>query len=279
MTLTAVRINKLAQGLGLLAGLLLAGAAHGQAGAPRNPAALPEAPSDEQSYSKEIVFGANFNTQGGLLGGAMLRSSRVLDGGRWLRFWSLEGVALKNVAKEEQRVNPNTGGSFIQNKNNYALALRPSYGVQRVLFRKAPDAGVQVNALLSGGPSLGLLVPYYISYDYTAAATGRFANTDDVRDEQFDPNKHKVDFIFDRAPLFSGIGGTQIVPGAHLRGALSFEYGRYRDAVAGLEAGFLLEAYVRRLKTLVPPLGSPTDDLNRQFFPSVYITVYIGYRS
>ena len=284
MRLTAVRINKSGQGLALLAGLLLAGAAHAQSGAPRNPATvLLEAPSDEQSYRKEIVFGANFNTQGGLLGGVMLRSSRALDGGRWLRFWSLEGVSFKNP-KEERVTNvsagPLAGGSYVLHKTNYALALRPSFGVQRVLFRKAPDAGVQVNALLSGGPSLGLLMPYYISYDYTAAVTGRFNSTDDIRDEQFDPEKHSSEqFIIDRAPLFAGIGGTSIVPGAHLRGALSFEYGRYRDAVAGLEAGFLLEAYARHLKTLVPPRGSTTDDLNRQFFPSVYITLYIGYRS
>ena len=52
------------------------------------PSSVPDAPSDEQSYRKEFVFGVNFNTQGGLLGGASVRSSRVLDG-RLLRFWSI----------------------------------------------------------------------------------------------------------------------------------------------------------------------------------------------
>ena len=41
--------------------------------APVRPAAVPPAPSDEQSYSKEFVYGVNFNTQGGLLGGASIR--------------------------------------------------------------------------------------------------------------------------------------------------------------------------------------------------------------
>ena len=263
----------------LVAGLLLlAGAAQAQQRGAARPAVAPEATSDEQSYSKELVFGANFNTQGGLLGGAVLRSSRVLDGGRWLRFWSLEGVSFKNP-KEERVANQATGGSYTVRKINYALALRPSFGVQRVLFRKAPDAGVQVNALLSAGPSLGLLMPYYISYDYTAATSGQIKQSDDIRDEQYDPAKHtNENFIIDRAPLFSGIGGTSLVPGAHLRGALSFEYGRYRDAVAGLEVGFLLEAYTRRLKMLAP-LALGTDDLNHQFFPSVYLTLFLGYRS
>ena len=32
------------------------------------------APSDEQSYRRETVFGINFNTQGGLIGGVNVRS-------------------------------------------------------------------------------------------------------------------------------------------------------------------------------------------------------------
>ena len=235
------------------------------------------APSDEQSYRKEFVYGINFNTQGGLIGGISIRSARVLDD-RWLRFWSLEGVSLKN--SKEQRVNSDVGGSYIFHKTNYAFVLRPSVGVQRILFRKAADAGVQVNALLSVGPSLGLLMPYYISYDYTAARTGVFSTGDDIRDEQYDPKIHVQEgAIVDHAPFFSGIGQTQVVPGVHLRGALSFEYGRYRDAVAGLEAGFLVEGYTKRLLILSPgPLGDASL-INNKFFPSVYLTLYIGHRS
>jgi hypothetical protein len=247
--------------------------------APVRPGApLPTAPSDEQSYRKEFVYGVNFNTQGALLGGISIRSARVMDE-RWLRFWSLEGVMLKN-AKEEQR-NTILGGSYIRHKTNYAFSLRPSYGVQRIFFRKAADAGVQVNGLLSAGPSIGLLMPYYISYDRTAAITGVVNTaTDEIVDEQYDPEVHlEQDAILDRGPLFSGIGGTQVVPGFHLRGGLSFEYGRYRDAVTGLEVGFLLEAYTKRIIILKPPTLGDTDALNRQFFPSVYLTLYFGQRS
>ena len=235
------------------------------------------APSDEQSYRKEFVFGVNFNNQGGLLGGASVRSSRVLEG-RQLRFWSIEGVMLKNV-KEDQR---NTGvGSYIRRKTNYAFVLRPSIGIQRILFRKAADAGVQVNGLVSVGPSIGMLMPYYISYDITAARSGTQPNlaTDDIVNEQYDPFKHNEDYILDRGPLFSGIGQTKFVPGVHFRAGLSFEYGRYRDAVTGAEVGFLLEGFTKRLLILSPGNLSEVDALNRQFFPSVYLTLYFGHRS
>jgi len=257
-------------------GALFAFAARAQA--PVRPVApVPAAPSDEQSYHKEFVFGINFNTQGGLLGGVSVRAARVRDE-EWLRFWSLEGVMLKNT--KEERINTLVGGSFIDRKVNYAFALRPSVGVQRVLFRKAADAGVQVNGLLSAGPSIGLLMPYYISYDRTAAKTLVITpQTDDIVNEQYDPKRHLDSrAILDRGPLFSGIGQTQVVPGFHVRGGLSFEYGRYRDAVTGLEVGFLVEAYAKRLLILVPT-NVDADRLNNQFFPSVYLTLYFGHRS
>ena len=263
-----------------LAALALLAAVAAQAQAPLRPAVVPPAPSDEQSYSKEFVFGINFNTQGGLLGGASVRSSRVLDE-RTLRFWMLEGVMLKN-AKEQRVTNPYVGGSYIDSKTNYGFVLRPSFGLQRVLFRKAADAGVQVNALASAGPSLGLLMPYYITYDRTFAANQTQYNLsdDDIVNEQYDPTKHNVELaILDHGPLFAGISQTKVVPGGHLRGALSFEYGRYRDAVAGLEVGFLVEAFTKRMVILSPDPNLPSDNLNRQFFPSVYLTLYFGHRS
>ena len=262
-----------------LALLLVAGPARAQV--PQRVGPVPLVPSDEQSYNKEFVFGINFNTQGGLLGGASIRSSRVLDD-RNLRFWMVEGVMLKNTGKE-QREPTIAGGSYIRGKTNYGFVLRPSFGLQRVLFRKAADAGVQVNVLASVGPSLGLLMPYYISYDYTYARNGGNIinlSTDDIVTEQYDRRKHNVESaILDHGPLFSGIGQTQVVPGAHLRGALSFEYGRYRDAVAGLEAGFLVEGFTKRMLILSPDPNLASDQLNRQFFPSVYLTLYFGHRS
>ena len=272
--LVARRLPAVALGL-----VLAVGAARAQA--PLRTAVVPLAPSDEQSYRKEFVFGINFNNQGGLLGGASIRSSRVLDD-RNLRFWMVEGVMLKNTGKEQRMTNPYVGGTYIASKTNYAFVLRPSFGLQRVLFRKAAEAGVQVNALVSAGPSLGLLMPYYISYDRTFAVgqTQYNLSTDDIVNEQYDPTKHNVELaILDHGPLFSGIGQTKVVPGAHLRGGLSFEYGRYRDAVAGVEVGFLVEAFTKRMVILAPNPNLSEDNLNRQFFPSVYLTLYFGHRS
>lgn len=263
----------MAVGVGVLGALGLAHSAAAQA--PTQTSGL-TIPSDEQSYRREFVFGINFNTQGALVGGASLRSAKVLDE-RWLRFWSLEGVMLKN--RKELPETTRYGGSYIRHKVNHAFALRPSFGMQRVLFRKAADSGVQVNALLSAGPTLGLLMPYYISYDRTPSSQ---QNSDPqyYRDEPYDPAVHQNEsLIVDRSSLFAGIGKTKIVPGAHLRAALSFEYGRYRDAVAGIETGFVVESFTQPIVILKPNAFSTDRNLSKQFFPSVYLTLYFGHRS
>jgi hypothetical protein len=275
--------------IGVLAGLGGLAAAPVRAQAVSQPVPTPQpvltvtpspAPSDEQSYRRETVFGINFNTQGGLIGGVNVRSARVMNN-NMLWFWSLEGVFFKNP--KEESIISDFGGTFTAYKTNYAFALRPSIGIQRILFHKAAESGVQVNGLLSAGPSLGLLMPYYISYDYDYARTGRVSANDIIINEQYDPGKHtSPNAIVDRAPFFAGISHTSVVPGVHLRGALSFEYGRYRDAVAGAEVGFLLEAYTKRLITLdssTPAMPVSPDVLNKQFFPSVYLTLYLGHRS
>ncbi|MDU0369759.1 hypothetical protein ACFPAF_05080 [Hymenobacter endophyticus] len=228
--------------------------------------------NDEPSYRKELIYGVNFNTRGGLIGGATVRSTKLLNQD-WARFWSIDLVEVKHP--KEQKSGTFYGGVIVPGKSNYFFVARPSVGVQRVIFRKAPDSGVQVNGLLSAGPSIGLLLPYYITYNYTSDPQ---VNPTDYRNEQFDPQIHEERRIIDRAPLFSGVSNTDVQVGAHIRGALSFEYGRYRDAVAGVEVGALVEAY-----TKAPPIiraRTLSDEaLNDRFLPSVYLTVYLGSRN
>lgn len=232
--------------------------------------------NDEPSYRKEFTYGINFNTRGGLIGGASVRSTRLLNQD-WLRFWSIEAVEIKHP--KEQKVGTQYGGTIVYGKSNYMFAIRPSVGIQRVIFRKAPDSGVQVNGLLSGGPSIGLVMPYYISYDYSDRTSNPTAPATDIRNEQYDPMIHRNEgAIVDRAPLFSGVGEAKALIGAHIRGALSFEYGRYRDAVAGVEVGALVEAY-SKAPPIIRVAGVSDESLNDRFLPSVYLTVYLGSRN
>ena len=236
------------------------------------------AANDDPSYRKEFVYGLNFNTRGGLIGGFSVRSTRVLTE-NWSRYWSIEMVEVKH--RKEQRLASYNGGTFVLDKANYFFVVRPSIGAQRVVFRKAAESGVQVNALASVGPSIGLEMPYYIYYDYTQRdPRGNPIGGEDIRTEQFDPNIHTNPgtYVIDRAPLFTGASEIKPRIGGHLRAALSFEYGRYRDAVAGIETGVLLEMYGQRPIILRAP-NVADKDINNRFYPSAYLTIYLGSRS
>ncbi len=234
-------------------------------------AVLPSyAQQDDQLPQKEFVYGINFNTNGGLIGGGMIKSSRYLHD-NWFRFWALEVVEVKHP-KENRRYSSNTGNSFIYGKSNYLFTLRPEIGREFVFFRKAPESGVQVNGLFAVGPSIGLLAPYYIIYDYTDYSRGPNTVTD-YRVEAYNPAIH-TDFenlIRGSAAFFTGLGESKIRPGVHVRGGVNFEYGRYREDVTGVEVGFVLEAFSKKM-AIIPQAE------NYQFFPSFYLTLYYGRR-
>lgn len=226
---------------------------------------------EEEAYKREFNYGINFNTNAGLIGGGVLKSARHLRG-NWSKFYALEIVEVKHP-KEDPFVGE-TGNRFIFGKSNYLYVLRPQYGREYVLFRKAPESGVQVNGIFAAGPSIGLLVPYFIVYDYTntSGSVGQPIQPD-YRVEQFDPAKHDPysGNVRGSAGFFTGLGQTNFNFGAHIKSGLSFEYGRYREDVTGVEVGFLLEAYPKKL-VLLPQSN------NNSIFTSVYLTLYYGRR-
>jgi hypothetical protein len=227
-------------------------------------AAPAQAQSEEdESFQNELSYGVNFNSNGGLIGGAFIRSSYFMNE-RIYQFGGLEIVEVKHP-KEDRYFNPLSGESFVAGKQNYLFVVRPHYGRELVLFRKAAESGVQVNALAAAGPSLGLLVPYYIDYNYGGQGT-------DIRTEQYDPNRHlDREYILGSDNVFRGMGEAKLRPGVHLKAGLSFEYGRYRESIAGIEVGFLVERFAKT------PITIP-DAENYKTFTSVYLNLFYGTR-
>lgn len=225
---------------------------------------------EEEDYTHEFTYGINFNTNGGLLGGASIKSTHHLTG-NWYQFWALEGVEVKHP-KEVRYQNPYTGGSFILGKSNSLFVLRPQYGREYTFFRKAAESGVQVNGIVSAGPSLAILAPYYIQYDYSRYnGQGQIVGPTDVREEQYDPAVHNPNFIVGSAGFYKGFSDPNFNIGANLRAGLSFEYGRYLESVAGIEVGAVYEVFPSEL-VLIP------EAKNRSQFFSLYLTLFYGRR-
>lgn len=211
-------------------------------------------------YDREVLFGINKNTNGGLIGGVSIKIGSAIDDDLF-QFFQLELANVKNP--KEVRYNTALGNSFIFGKSNYLYAIRPQYGREKIIFRKAPHQGVQVSALGAIGPTLGLVAPYYIEVYRSRTETVR---------QQYNPELHPSRFdVLGPGRLFEGIGESELAFGAHAKAALAFEFGFFKSNVTGLELGYLLEGFGKEIELM------PTTE-NRQIFQSVYFTLYYGFR-
>ncbi|MBL3657050.1 hypothetical protein [Fulvivirga sediminis] len=216
---------------------------------------------EADNYESEFIWGVNKNTAGGLIGGLVARKSKRLSD----RMYQSYGLELMNVKHErELRITSNQGGGqFIYGKSNYLYAIRLQYGRELVLFRKAPEQGVEIKAIGAIGPSIGLLTPYYISY-YNDQGNSNLS---------YAPYTPDVDIskIYGSGRIFQGLFESQVRIGANLKAGLSFELGSQKSHVTGFEVGFLLDAYAGEVELM------PAYD-NSSVFPTAFITLFYGKR-
>lgn len=211
-------------------------------------------------YDREYLLGINKNTNGGMIGGFALKVGSRIDDSQFAYF----GLELANVKHpKEVRYTTVTGNNYIYGKSNYLYAIRPHYGRELILFKKAPNQGVQVSALAAVGPSIGLIAPYFIEYSINRVETVV---------EPYDPAIHQSRFnILGTGQLLEGLGQSKLAIGGMAKAALHFEFGVFKSNATGLEVGYQLEGFLKKI-----PLIQTAD--NKQFFQSAYFTLFFGFR-
>jgi len=211
---------------------------------------------EEYEYSSEWLWGINKNTNGGLIGGLMVRFSRSIGDD----FYETFGLELSNVKHpSEVRYRGQTGAGFTFGKSHHLYAIRLQYGREKLLYRKANQQGVQISAMASAGPTIGLESPYYLS-----VGDGRY--------EQYDPTSNtSPNGILGPGRIFQGLGESKVVPGLNTKASVLFEFGTYRSNVAGIEAGVMVEAFTREIIIV------PTQP-NKSVYSSVFFTLFWGTR-
>lgn len=226
-----------------------------------------KAEDNEERYKTFTSFGVTTNTNSGILGGAVFRQSSALNsklfGKNQYRYLALELVNVKHP-KELSQQDFVTGARLVYGKQNYLFVLRPEYGRELTLFSRQDDEGISISGIVAAGPSLGLEKPYMVQYQ---SSDGR------VVTEPFDPVKHagatQTTGIVGAGSFFQGFGQTKIVPGVHIKTAMSFELSAFRENVTGVEIGFIAEAFTRKVEIMAFAE-------NRSFFTSGYLTLYFG---
>ncbi len=218
---------------------------------------------DSYEYDSEFTWGINKNTSGGLIGGLTFKKARKLKNDRILETFGLE---IMNV-KHPQEVRENaiiSGNLFIFGKRNYLYALRLQYGRDLILFKKAPQQGVEIKAVFAAGPSIGIIAPYYIEYEDENGNFSSFA--------QYSKEAHpQPDKILGSGRLFQGIGQSGLAIGLNLKAAINFELGTIKSQVTGFEAGFLLDTYSSKIELM-------QNAKQYAVYPTLFISLFYGNR-
>lgn len=213
---------------------------------------------DGYEYQTEFIWGVNKNTSGGLIGGFIFKKSfKMTD--RMLQTFGLEIMNVKH--QQETRFNSRLGNPFTFGKKNYLYAFRLQYGRDLILFKKAPQQGVEIKAVFAAGPSIGLEAPYYVEYSIDNAITVR---------QQYNESMSK-DNILGPGRLFQGLGQSKIVPGINFKAALNFELGIFKSQVTGFETGVLVDMYTREIDMVAKAK-------NYSVYPTLFLSFFFGNR-
>ncbi|MEH0157756.1 hypothetical protein V6R21_26945 [Limibacter armeniacum] len=245
---------------------------------------------EDENYEKEWAFGILMNTHGGLIGGVSVRHARKLFFTRTIKeslgvnsgkekvtvlkegylenpnmyhSFSFEIINIKHP-KEQRIQSPQTGNSYVPAKRNYLLVIRPQYGRELILFRKAREQGVQINFVGAVGPAIGLVAPYLIRY----RDTDRNRTVVEQYDSQIHTNTQRIEGT---GSFLEAIGKSNVQLGLALKASLTFEFGISKRNISGVEAGAMLDAFTKEIEILQ---GAD----NKAIYPSLFLTFFFGSR-
>ncbi len=224
-----------------------------------------EEPS-EIEQTKTLGYGVTTNTNSGLLGGVVVRSSTPISFNKKNmpihRYLAIEAI---NIRHPKERILVGYGTRFSYGKTNYLFSVRPEYGREWYFFPKTAENSIGLSGILAFGPSIGLEKPYYIKYNNN--------NSDTPQVMPYNPDIHTdINNILGSAGILQGLfNGIKVNPGAHIKAAANLDMSTFGDNVTGFELGTTLEFFARRPEILTSKFTS-----NPQVFVSAYLTLYFG---
>jgi hypothetical protein len=217
-------------------------------------------------FARQTAFGIKLSTDGY---GGFIELGRMKTIRRSSLYWLELGE--RKDRKEEKLVRPGTfgfsGNPFIYGKINNFYFAKFGFGQQVAIGSKGNKNGVAVTAIYGGGITAGLLKPYYV--EIVDPSTGQ---SKDIRYTDSTATKFLDAQIIQGASGFGkGWKEVQFVPGAHVRTALRFDYGRYNEMLSALEIGLNAEFYSKKMPILLY-------NKERQFFFNAYVALTFGRR-
>lgn len=168
--------------------------------------------------------------------------------------------------------------AFVFGKENNFYVLRGGIGEKRYFSEKAKHRGLAVGITYEAGPSLGLLKPYYLEL---VRSLGPDLDDFVIRSERFSEDNAEyflnINSIYGSSGFSKGLGDISVLPGAHAKFAVHFDWGAFDEFVKAVEAGIMVDAYFRNVPIMVE--SDLVDNAeNRPIFFNLYLNLQLGKR-
>lgn len=231
-------------------------------------------------YNKEFSVDVKLHTNGFALGvniGTLKTFYKT-------RYYNFEIGELKHPREFRQSFDfqaPNrneVSKAFVFGKENSFFVLRGGIGEKRYLSEKAKRRGLAVGISYEAGPSLGLLKPYYLELVRIAEqGTPQL----DIRSEKFSEENASlfldIHNVFGSSGFSKGLNELSIMPGAHAKFAVHFDWGAFDEFVKAIEAGIMADFYFKNVPIMVESDLIDNSE-NRPFFINLYLNLQLGKR-
>jgi hypothetical protein len=204
----------------------------------RRNALLKENEEGVLSFAKHTAGGVQLRTNGY---GAFLELGRSRSA-RWTNLYVLEITEIKHRKEEKSSGQAFFSNSFVFGKINNFYQAKLGFGQQYVFGQKGNKNGVAVLGIVQGGLSLGLLKPYYVKE--RSGADVKYDSKDSL--QFLSPSE-----ITGGSGFTKGWNELKVKPGAYVKAALRFDFGRYNESIQALEIGISLDYYASKIPQLV----------------------------
>ncbi|KIC93832.1 hypothetical protein [Flavihumibacter solisilvae] len=217
----------------------------------------------ELIFNKHNLFGIKLNTDGY---GISFEKGKFITPRR-TRIIQIELNEKKHPKEDKDAGSIDFFGNvnqFVFGKANNFYQLKGAYGQQYLIGGKSNKNGVAVSALWAGGISLGMEKPYYVDVqdrDTEERTRKKFTEIEDI-------NKYNY---LGASGFTVGWGEVKFNPGAHLKTALRFDYGRFNEVASAIEAGVNIEYYASEVEQMIQ------NNQHRLFF-NAYVSLLFGKR-
>lgn len=214
-------------------------------------------------YSKQSIFGLQLRTNGY---GLFYEKGKM----KTQRNTTLYGIEFNEIKHPKEDKLPNGTGGFsfgnpyVYGKVNNFYQLQLGVGQQHILGQKGNKNGVAVSLVYKGGLSLGLLRPYYIEVDDNGVAKT-------IKYSQEDSALFVSGVILGGGGLGKGWKEIKVKPGAFVKTALRFDFGRFNEVVSGIEVGVSAEFYSAKIPIML-------FQKDKQFYYQGHIAIMFGHR-